>query len=176
MHGPAGGGGKNWLLIKGRDNFSREKDILAEAPRSVKTKRSIEEIAGDRDDVWDSKSGGAANVKGAHKAKMATKLVPQLAVLAEHPPEGDQWVHEIKFDGYRLLAFIKDGAVTLRTRTGEDGRKNFCRWRRHGKISGGLGDSGWRGEWCLIRRGRRFSGVAADVQIAGESESALFFF
>ncbi len=125
MHGPAGGDGKNWLLIKGRDKFSGGKDILAEAPRSVKTKRSMEDIAGDREDVWDSKSGGAAKVKGAHKSTMPAKLAPQLAVLTEHPPEGDQWVHEIKFDGYRLLAFIKNGEVTLRTRTGADWTGKF---------------------------------------------------
>ena len=33
----------------------------------------------------------------------------QLATLVDRPPEGDQWLHEIKFDGYRLLAFLADG-------------------------------------------------------------------
>jgi bifunctional non-homologous end joining protein LigD len=50
---------------------------------------------------------------------------PQLAVLVAHPPKGSDWVHEIKFDGYRLLAFVKDGRARLRTRHGHDWTESF---------------------------------------------------
>jgi bifunctional non-homologous end joining protein LigD len=49
----------------------------------------------------------------------------QLATLVDSPPEGDQWVHEIKFDGYRLLAFCSKGEVRLRTRNGNDWTAKF---------------------------------------------------
>ena len=44
----------------------------------------------------------------------------QLATLVEKPPPGPGWVHEIKFDGYRLLGFVAGGAVRLITRNGND--------------------------------------------------------
>lgn len=49
----------------------------------------------------------------------------QLATLVDEAPEGDQWVHEIKFDGYRLLGFLAEGEVRLRTRNGKDWTPNF---------------------------------------------------
>jgi hypothetical protein len=45
---------------------------------------------------------------------------PQLTAIADDAPDGDQWLHEIKFDGYRLHARLDHGAVTLLTRTGLD--------------------------------------------------------
>ncbi|HVB59537.1 MAG TPA: DNA ligase D [Candidatus Acidoferrales bacterium] len=49
----------------------------------------------------------------------------QLATLVDSPPEGDGWLHEIKFDGYRLMAFLADGEVRLRTRNGNDWSRKF---------------------------------------------------
>lgn len=39
---------------------------------------------------------------------MPRSFYPELATLVEKPPSGNEWLHEIKFDGYRLLCFIKD--------------------------------------------------------------------
>ncbi|MDP8979670.1 MAG: non-homologous end-joining DNA ligase [Acidobacteriota bacterium] len=44
----------------------------------------------------------------------------QLATLVDQPPEGDEWVHEIKYDGYRLLGFVSGREARLRTRNGKD--------------------------------------------------------
>lgn len=43
-------------------------------------------------------------------------FVPQLAKLGESPPKGEQWIHEIKWDGYRILATVADGDVRLWSR------------------------------------------------------------
>src|SRR5688572_18799638 len=50
----------------------------------------------------------------------APEYRPQLATLVKEPPSGDRWLHEIKFDGYRIGCRIRDGRVTLISRTGKD--------------------------------------------------------
>jgi len=47
-------------------------------------------------------------------------ITPQLTQLVDAAPEGDQWLHEIKFDGYRMHARLDRGDVRLLTRTGLD--------------------------------------------------------
>ena len=49
----------------------------------------------------------------------------QLATLVDAPPQGEEWLHEIKFDGYRLLGFVSGGAAALRTRNGKDWTGSF---------------------------------------------------
>jgi DNA ligase D-like protein (predicted ligase) len=53
-------------------------------------------------------------------AALPAWIPPQLTQLVETAPEGDQWLHEIKFDGYRMHARLDHGAVRLLTRTGLD--------------------------------------------------------
>ena len=49
----------------------------------------------------------------------------QLATLVDRPPHGYEWLHEIKFDGYRLLGFVSGGVPLLRTRNGKDWTEKF---------------------------------------------------
>jgi bifunctional non-homologous end joining protein LigD len=63
--------------------------------------------------------------KGAAKSKLPGFVEPYLASLSERPPSGVGWLHEIKFDGYRLQAEIDNGRVTLRTRRGLDWTEKF---------------------------------------------------
>jgi bifunctional non-homologous end joining protein LigD len=46
--------------------------------------------------------------------------LPQLASLVKTPPEGDDWIHEIKFDGFRIGCRVRSGRVTLLSRNGKD--------------------------------------------------------
>jgi bifunctional non-homologous end joining protein LigD len=135
----------NWLLIKVDDDFARDdEDILETAPDSVKSGRSVEEIGEDRDaDVWstDEKPAKGRKPKAAEpspaKAKTAGRSVktdgeplprfiePCLATLQDKPPAGEAWLHEVKFDGYRLQARISAGKVKLLTRTGLDWTERF---------------------------------------------------
>jgi ATP-dependent DNA ligase len=52
-------------------------------------------------------------------------IEPQLATLVGEPPSGDNWVHEIKYDGYRALCRISNGEVKLLTRSKNDWTKKF---------------------------------------------------
>jgi bifunctional non-homologous end joining protein LigD len=137
-----GGGKENWLLIKERDDsaeYGSGSALVDENPRSVESGRTIEEIADRRDRVWRSNRGKAdltpAAIPGAKEARLPKMLAPQLATLATKPPESDEWVHEIKFDGYRILARIEDGRVTLFSRNGLDWTEKFPRLA---KALGGL--------------------------------------
>lgn len=98
---------KNWLLMKVRDEKARSQaayNILEEKPLSVKSGKSINEISGIQ--------------------KLPTAIQPQLATLVSAPPKGKKWLHEMKFDGYRLLAVIEED-VKLITRGQQDWTHKF---------------------------------------------------
>ena len=56
---------------------------------------------------------------------MPREFSPQLATLSAEAPRGERWLHELKFDGYRLLAFLRDGKARLVTRRGNDWTHRF---------------------------------------------------
>lgn len=59
----------------------------------------------------------AAALDGARSAKASAEFfAPQLARLRESPPQGDAWLHEVKWDGYRILASVAKGKVSLWSR------------------------------------------------------------
>ena len=62
---------------------------------------------------------------GARKAHMPEFIPPQLATLVDEPPEGDEWFHEIKFDGYRMLCHLNQGKVTFWSRNHKDWSAKF---------------------------------------------------
>ena len=66
-----------------------------------------------------------SQIKGARKAVLPDFVEPTLATLMAKPPAGGEWLHEIKFDGYRLQARIQAGRVKLLTRSGLDWTKKF---------------------------------------------------
>ena len=180
------GGKEQWLLFKDKDDEARSESeglITETEPLSVKTGRSMEEIAAEADDVWRSNRPAAsaskssktareqlaavaravrekaaeaerepvektksarpadsakkttrtpgsvspspADLPGARKAKMPAELLPQLATLVDDVPPGDDWLHEIKFDGYRLVAMVRDGQARLLTRKANDWTDRF---------------------------------------------------
>ncbi len=134
---------ENWLLIKGEDKHSRAKgsaDILEEQPESVVSGRDISEIAETRTGQSDSPGpapkkrtsrkgaspdGDPVPMRGAVAAALPDFVAPMLATLVKSAPTGRDWLHEIKFDGYRLQARLDGGKVTLLTRSGLDWTSRF---------------------------------------------------
>ena len=81
------------------------------------------------DAVCDSRSGLAAEERKAGREKNPKAVIPrdlpdfiapQLCEILDRPPSADGWIHEIKFDGYRIQLRVLDGEVTLKTRKGLD--------------------------------------------------------
>jgi bifunctional non-homologous end joining protein LigD len=145
----AGRNNENWLLIKERDAAAAPDSgdaIVAKNPRSAATGRTIEEIAADRDRIWGpngeerpatgSVNGGTdkprparsvdfSSIPSAKKGRMPADPRPLLACTAAQAPDGPDWLHEIKYDGYRLLAQLRSGKVRLSTRKGLDWTGKF---------------------------------------------------
>lgn len=136
-------GRDNWLLIK-RGQDAPPLDDDSSPLTSVASGRTMAQIARGADGaVWRSKpkakrrskkasassepeaAANAADLPGARKAPMPRRLSPQLCTLVDTVPTGDDWLHEIKIDGYRLLAWKQGGSVRLLTRTGKDWTDRF---------------------------------------------------
>jgi bifunctional non-homologous end joining protein LigD len=137
--------GNAWFLIKERDRYARpgsESAIVDERPESVTSGRRLEEIAEDPDRVWHSNRSVEENVKhgavrrskrrfalgrvkGAQRGAMPDMVMPELATLVKTPPEGDEWLHELKLDGYRMLSRIESGKVRIYSRNGKEWTSRF---------------------------------------------------
>lgn len=119
----------NWLLMKAEDDAARPEDapdILDEAPVSVLTGRSIADVkAGHKGKAPPNPGKAATPAKALKKTPLPDFIPPSLATLAPKPPQGDDWLHEIKFDGYRLQVRIADSKVRLLTRSGLDWTDRF---------------------------------------------------
>ncbi|HYV18878.1 MAG TPA: DNA ligase D [Verrucomicrobiae bacterium] len=128
------GNKEQWLLIKHDDEAARPGapvDIVDELPRSVVSDRTVEEIgpsfhrrSGRRGSA--SAAPPAADLPGARKASLPARLEPELATLVDEAPAGSDWLHEIKFDGYRALCRIDAGKARLFTRRGNDWTAAFA--------------------------------------------------
>ena len=118
-----------WMLKKVTDDFADPADgdaLVDNCVTSVTTGRTMAEIAVGKD-VWRSNRGGQ---KGGRAKKAASKAPPpfeepQLATLVDDVPAGNSWIHEIKYDGYRLLLAVGDGVATAWTRNAKDWSDKF---------------------------------------------------
>ncbi len=120
---------ENWLLIKERDEYAEQDDALtARFPNSIVSGRSREEIESDgAAAVWDSHARNAPDARGAGLRKRLPApafVAPSLCTSAERPPEGDDFLFEMKYDGYRVELAVGDGA-RLYTRSGLDWSAKF---------------------------------------------------
>ncbi len=178
-------------------------DILEERPESVKTGREIADVE-DEEPGWSSKTGriertadpkpkkaprrkkggtkadppegvDPSRLEGARKASMPDFVEPELATLKPHPPSGARWVHEIKFDGYRLQAHVAGGEASLLTRGGLDWSERFGKALRAALAALPVREAILDGELVVEAAGGAsdFSALQADL---GEGRTDRFVF
>lgn len=95
---------KNWLLIKERDEYAQDVVGISDFNTSVRSNKNMDEISKGDD--------------------METYEV-QLATLRKKIPQGDNWIYELKYDGYRIMAYINKGEVKLESRNHKDYTEKF---------------------------------------------------
>ncbi len=105
-----------WLLIKEKDEFARPASgfsVIDAMPDSV------------------AKLPGPTRPAPASRKTAPATLTPQLATLVDRPPaDPDQWLYEVKFDGYRILAKVEPKRVRLITRNGHDWTSKLAHLRK----------------------------------------------
>lgn len=103
----------NWLWLKEKDEYARTEEGIAEFTTSVRTGRTMEQIEQGTTDH------PTPNPFSPAEAQF------MLAKPVSRPPEGEDWLYEIKYDGYRIMAFIQGQQVQLITRNGHDYAHRF---------------------------------------------------
>jgi bifunctional non-homologous end joining protein LigD len=133
------GKGKEWLLIKKRDEFAAPGWDIEDCATSVLSGRTQEEIAGNlaarkekqrtagaADRVWAGSTPAKRATKkaddtkrsSAPRAEMPSAIEPMTATLAERPPRGEDWLFEVKWDGVRAIAFVEREEARIQSRSG----------------------------------------------------------
>jgi bifunctional non-homologous end joining protein LigD len=136
-----------WLLIKHRDEFATEDDVVTENMTSVDSGRTMEEIASGKSRVWHSnreqknerpvksaptasrtarntQKASAATAKSNATANISPSLEPMYCSIGTEIP-GEGWTFEPKYDGIRVVAFVTTSEVKLMTRNGKDKAQQF---------------------------------------------------
>jgi bifunctional non-homologous end joining protein LigD len=101
----------SWLLLKEKDEHALDEDGIDRYVESVRTGRTMEEI---------ERGEGAQFAENPFD-----EAEPQLPKLVKKPPDGDEWLYEVKYDGYRIIAFVERGAARLITRKAQDFTRRF---------------------------------------------------
>lgn len=101
----------NWLLLKEKDQYAKTTDGISEYTSSIRTGRTMTEIEEGEDEKFTRNPFSSTEV--------------QLAQLVHTVPKGEDWLYELKYDGYRILAYIEGNSVRLITRNGKDYTKRF---------------------------------------------------
>ena len=199
-HDRNGGKRTNWLLIKHHDSFSVEANgaaILEEFDVSVASGRTMDAITSGKgkkpkpfmskrepvkaDAVWDSIHGLAADNRkpGTTAARRQAKsalphfIAPQLCESVARPPSADGWIHEIKFDGYRIQMRIDNGTVSLKTRKGLDWTAKYPAIARSGTT---LPDAIIDGEICALDENGAPDFAALQAALSEGKTDALVYF
>ena len=112
MKAKAGEAENNWLLLKEKDDYAKTVDEIPEFTTSIRTGRTMTEIEEGEDEKI--------------TRNPFSKVSVQLAKLVSTIPEGEDWLYELKYDGYRILAYLEGNNVRLITRNGNDYTKRFA--------------------------------------------------
>ncbi|MEN3976797.1 non-homologous end-joining DNA ligase [Emcibacter sp. SYSU 3D8] len=171
---------ENWLLIKGDDDEARrEVEITEAALESVATGRTLKAIA---ENPERRRKPGKANdtpqrrnaASRAGSSPLPGFVKPALATLVEDVPEGDDWLFEIKFDGYRAIAAASGDEVRIYTRNGLDWTSKYpaiAQALASLNLDGALLD----GEIVVVDKEGKSDFGALQAQLKGGGGSLSFF-
>jgi len=101
----------NWLLLKERDAYAQTGDGVSEFVTSIKTGRTMAEIEQGKDEIVTRNPFDRADA--------------QLAKLVRTAPEDEDWLYEMKYDGYRILAYLEGNDARLLSRNGNEYIRRF---------------------------------------------------
>ncbi len=127
--------GKSWLLLKKKDRNAAAADVLKEN-RSVLSHKTLEEML-EADAPASFKQRKSAQIrfhellegdalKDAPLKPMQHGITPMLATAAREPFDHPDWIFEVKWDGYRAVAEVRDRAVALYSRNGISFERKFA--------------------------------------------------
>jgi len=191
-----GGKRNNWLLIKHHDKYAKDSngDAVLKKDHSVASGRAMDAIeagtgkkpkpfmrakAFKADAIWQSKSRKDVDeepeplVKAKKVSKLPHFVEPQLTRLVEQPPSGADWVHEVKFDGYRMQLHVEGGKARLFTRKGLDWTQRF---RAIADAAAKLPDCILDGEICALDHNGAPDFAALQAALSdGKSEGLIYF-
>ena len=119
------------------------------------------------------KAGAGARVAPKGPSGLPAFIAPQLCRSVERPANGGNWVHEIKFDGYRIQMRIEAGRVTLKTRKGLDWTAKFGAIAR---VAAALPDAIIDGEICALDSDGSPDFAALQAALSeGKTDDLVFF-
>jgi bifunctional non-homologous end joining protein LigD len=142
-----GSKGNEWLMFKKKDAHADTAWTIEQADRSALTGRTLMEIAADRGSaMWGTEkvpqaarkaaertiahegvslNASLQGLAGARAAAMPSKIEPMLAKTAAQPPQGADWLAEIKWDGIRAIVTVDEGKLKLVSRNHRDITNNY---------------------------------------------------
>jgi bifunctional non-homologous end joining protein LigD len=120
-----------------------------------------------------SKTAKAKRASGKKASKLPKFVEPELTKLLDHPPSGNGWAHEIKFDGYRVQARVEDGRAVLNTRKGLDWTERFP---AIAKAAQNLPDCILDGEVVALDKDGSPNFSALQAALSDEDTDALIYF
>lgn len=127
-----GRGENGWLLFKVKDKYVSKDDITLK-DKSVISKKTLAQI----------EKTGNKKVTAGKRAKFPSKLSPMLAATVDKPFDKEGWQYEIKWDGYRAVAFCNKDNVELKSRNDKSYNKKFYpvhkavqQWNIHAVVDG----------------------------------------
>ncbi len=163
----------------------RSMDAIAAGKGKKPKPFMLEGVTVTADAVWNSCEGLAAEERRASakvpkksnatlaKSPMPAFIAPQLCETLVRPPTADGWIHEIKFDGYRIQMRVENGCVTLKTRKGLDWT---AKYPAIAKSSSALADCLIDGEICALDENGAPDFAALQAAMSeGRTDNLVFF-
>jgi bifunctional non-homologous end joining protein LigD len=141
-------GENSWLLTKAKDKYAKTNDITLK-DKSVVSGKTIKQVEKTSDNIYGQKKTGAGTAKNGavvktpnagsvqpgnkqaakkplgKKEKFPSGLEPMLATLVDKPFDEEGWVYEVKWDGYRSLAYCNKDKVELKSRNNKSFNEKF---------------------------------------------------